>query len=220
MMANFAPSPSRLNRSTIVLQLSARFAFESLADDPDLIPDARPLPLVCASMVSPRILPTMTIDPLEFCSVIGTFATGVTVMTAAAGDELQGMTANAVTSLSLDPVMMLVCVSRNAHTHRIVGVGGAFAVNILGAHQEKVSQLFAKKAAPERGKLRGQPFHLGKTGAPVLEDCLAFIECRVATVLEGGDHSIFLGEVVDMGIVKEGEPLLFYRARYRTLSSS
>lgn len=160
----------------------------------------------------------MTVDPLEYRSIIGSFATGVTVITTAAGDEMQGMTANAVTSLSLDPVMLLICVDRASHTHRILEAGGAFTVNILGEHQEDVSRLFAKKAEPQRGTLRGQDFRIGKTGAPVLEDCLAFIECRVAEVHSGGDHTIFLGEVVDLGIVNDGKPLLFFRAGYRTLA--
>ena len=161
----------------------------------------------------------MAVDPQEFRSVMGSFATGVTVITAAAGDELQGMTANAVASLSLDPLLMLICIDRTSHTHRVLQAGGAFAVNVLGAHQEDVSRLFAKKAEPERGSLRGQPFRLGKAGAPVLEDALAYVECRIVETHSGGDHTIFIGEVVDVGVAEDVEPLLFYRAQYRTLSS-
>jgi flavin reductase (DIM6/NTAB) family NADH-FMN oxidoreductase RutF len=160
----------------------------------------------------------VAIDPLEYRSIIGSFATGVTVITAAADGEMQGMTANAITSLSLDPVMLLICVDRSSHTHRILEAGGAFTVNILGEHQQDVSRLFARKAEPERGTLRGQPFRIGKTGAPVLEDCLAFIECRVAEVHSGGDHTIFLGEVIDLGVVKDVPPLLFFRGGYRSLA--
>ena len=160
----------------------------------------------------------MSVDPLEFRSIIGSFATGVTVITSAAGDELQGMTANAVTSLSLDPVMLLICVDKGSHTHDILERGGVFAVNILGDHQEDVSRLFAKRAEPEMGTLRGLPFRRGETGAPLLEDCLAFMECRVSSVLDGGDHSIFLGEVVNQGVVSEGRPLVFFRGKYRGLT--
>lgn len=159
----------------------------------------------------------MAIDSLEFRSIIGHFATGVTVITTAAGDEFQGMTANAVSSLSLDPVMILICVEKTNHTHRVLEEGGVFTVNILGEHQEAVSRIFAKRAEPEIGTLRGQPFAIGKTGAPRLEDCLAFLECRVADVLDGGDHSIFLGEVVDEGVVNDVKPLMFYRGRYTAL---
>jgi flavin reductase (DIM6/NTAB) family NADH-FMN oxidoreductase RutF len=160
----------------------------------------------------------VTVDPQEFRSIIGHFATGVTVITAAAGDELQGMTANAVASLSLDPLMLLICVDKTTHTHRILDEGGAFTVNILGEHQEEVSRLFARSAPPERGALRGQAFRIGKTGAPVLKDSLAYIECRVTEVHTGGDHTIFLGEVVDAGVVRDVAPLLFFRGQYRALA--
>ena len=90
-------------------------------------------------------------------------------------------------------------------------------MNVLGEHQESVSRIFAKKGEPETGTLRGQAFRLGETGAPILEDCLAFVECRVASVLDGGDHSIFLGRVVSEGVVEEMRPLLFYRGGYHTL---
>jgi flavin reductase (DIM6/NTAB) family NADH-FMN oxidoreductase RutF len=157
-------------------------------------------------------------DQLEFRSLIGNFATGVTVITAAAGDELQGMTANAFTSLSLDPLMVLICVDKASHTHRILTAGRAFCVNILASNQADVSRLFAKKAPPERGSLRGEAFRIGETGAPVLKECLAYLECRIAEELPGGDHTIFLGEVVDAAVVKEGEPLIFFRAQYRELA--
>lgn len=160
----------------------------------------------------------MTVDPLEFRSVIGHFATGVAVITTAAGEEMQGMTANAITSLSLEPTMILVCVEKITHTHGLLGRSGVFAVNILAMHQEDVSRLFAKRAEPEINSLRGQRFVIGESGAPVLEDCLAYLECRVADVLDGGDHSIFLGEVVAAGVVSEGAPLVFYRGGYRTLA--
>jgi 3-hydroxy-9,10-secoandrosta-1,3,5(10)-triene-9,17-dione monooxygenase reductase component len=91
-------------------------------------------------------------------------------------------------------------------------------VNILGQHQEEVSRLFAKRAAPEIGSLRGVNFRFGESGAPVLEDSLAYIECRVEDVLSGGDHSIFIGAVLDAAMVHEGKPLIFYRGAYHALS--
>jgi flavin reductase (DIM6/NTAB) family NADH-FMN oxidoreductase RutF len=160
----------------------------------------------------------VSVDPQEFRNIIGHFATGVTVITTAAGDRLHGMTANAVTSLSLDPVMLLVCVDKTTYTHGVLAESAIFAVNILGKHQEAVSRVFAKRGEPEAGSLRGQAYTIGRTGAPVLDDCLASIECRVAEVFEGGDHSIFLGEVVAQAVRSELEPLLFYRGKYRTLA--
>lgn len=160
----------------------------------------------------------MSVDPLEFRSIIGHFGTGVTVITTAANGDLQGMTANAVTSLSLDPTMILICVEKNTHTHGVLDRGGVFAVNILADHQEEISRLFARRSEPEHGTLRGVPFVTGVTGAPLLEDCLAYLECRVAERLEGGDHSIFIGEVVAASVVTETEPLIFYRGKYRGLA--
>ena len=162
----------------------------------------------------------MSVDPLEFRSIIGHFPTGVTVITTAAGEEMQGMTANAVASLSLDPLLVLVCIDKGTHTHRVLEAGGVFAVNILGEHQEEVSRLFARRAEPEIGSLRGQRFTLGQTGAPILEDCLAYLECRVAYVHEGGDHSIFLGEVADGRVVRDVAPLVFYRGKYHGLKDA
>ena len=141
----------------------------------------------------------------------------MTVITAAFEGQLHGMTANAVTSLSLEPPMVLICVARTAHTHGLLERSRAFAVNILGEHQEAVSRLFAQVAAPEPGRLQGMGFTIGRTGSPVLEDCVAYIECHVTEVVEGGDHSIFLGEVVAEGVMADAPPLIFYRGQYRSL---
>lgn len=160
----------------------------------------------------------MAVDPFEFRTTIGHFATGVTVITTCDGDRLHGMTANAVSSLSLDPVMVLVCVDKTTHAHPVISDSGVFAVNILGEHQEALSRVFAKKGEPEVGSLRGQAYRRGSTGVPILADCLAFIECRVKSVLDGGDHSIFLGEVVSEGVENpDVKPLLFYRGGYHSL---
>jgi flavin reductase (DIM6/NTAB) family NADH-FMN oxidoreductase RutF len=160
----------------------------------------------------------VSVDPLEYRSVIGHFATGVTVITTAAGEEMQGMTANAITSLSLDPTMILVCVEKTTHTHGVLERSGVFAVNILASDQEEVSRIFAKRAEPEINSLRGQRFTIGESGAPLLENCLAHLECRVAQVFEGGDHSIFIGEVVAAAVLEEASPLIFYRGGYRSLA--
>ena len=160
----------------------------------------------------------MAVDPLEFRTIIGHFATGVTVITTCDGDKLHGMTANAVSSLSLAPVMVLICVDKTTHAHDVISAGGVFVVNILGEHQETLSRVFAKKGEPEVGSLRGQPYRVGETGAPILADCLAFIECRVANTLDGGDHTIFLGSVVSEGVENDNvKPLLFYRGGYHTM---
>jgi len=128
------------------------------------------------------------------------------------------MTANAVTSLSLEPPMVLVCIDKNAHAHDLLERGGSFVVNILGEHQEHVSRLFALSEEPESGRLRGLAYRIGRTGAPVLTDCVAYLECRVRDVAEGGDHSVFMGEVVDQAVVNDVAPLLFFRGLYRRVA--
>lgn len=162
----------------------------------------------------------MAVDPFEFRTIMGHFATGVTVITTREGDRLHGMTANAVSSLSLDPVMLLICVEKTTHAHDIIQASGVFAVNILTERQEALSRLFAKKSEPEVNSLRGQAYSMGAaTGSPIIADCLAYMECRVRQVLDGGDHSIMLGEVVGEGVMNDDlQPLLFFRGGYRSLA--
>jgi len=155
----------------------------------------------------------------DFRRVIGRFATGVTIVTSRLGEELHGMTANAVSSLSLEPMLALVCVDRTADTHDIIARSGAFVLNILREEQEELSRHFADKATEGAHRLDAVPHRFGETGAPILEDCLAYLECRVAQELPGGDHTIFVGEVVAAGEpAQDARPLLFYRGRYRRLA--
>lgn len=157
-------------------------------------------------------------DQDEFRKALGQFATGVTIITAMSGGEPAGVAANSFTSVSLDPPLVLFCVARTSSTWPKIEQARKFAVNILGEHQESVSRVFAKRGEPEKGSLRGQGFTIGETGAPILTGCLAFLECRVAEKLEGGDHSIFLGEVVHQGVEEEMRPLVFFRGGYHNLA--
>jgi flavin reductase (DIM6/NTAB) family NADH-FMN oxidoreductase RutF len=157
----------------------------------------------------------MPIDAARYRQLIGHFATGVTVITTAYDGWLHGMTANAVTSVSLNPLLLLVCVDHAAHAHEQVEKAGAFAVNILAEEQEDISRLFAATAEPEQRSLRGAPYHFGPNGSPVLDEVLAYIECRVVDRAQGGDHTIFIGEVLDGEIEREVAPLIFFRGGYR-----
>jgi flavin reductase len=129
--------------------------------------------------------------------VMGQFATGVTVLTAA-GEQPHGMTANAVTSVSLDPPMVLCCVAHTARLHKAIVAAGAFGVSVLGADQEDVARYFADRERPSGAEqfecmdcFPGQ-----HTGAPLLAGSLAWLECELSEVYPGGDHSIFLGSVL------------------------
>jgi flavin reductase (DIM6/NTAB) family NADH-FMN oxidoreductase RutF len=157
---------------------------------------------------------TMPVDPMEFRRALGCFATGVTVITVRdEGGKPRGMTANAFSSLSLEPPLVLVCVDHKSDTFPVIGTASAFAVNILGEDQRELSQRFARKG---EDKFDGVAHHDGDCGAPVIDGALAVIECLVEEAHEAGDHTIFIGNVqrVEHG---PGKPLLFFRGNYASL---
>jgi flavin reductase (DIM6/NTAB) family NADH-FMN oxidoreductase RutF len=158
------------------------------------------------------------IDADAYRKVMSNFATGVTVVTTAVDGKLHGFTANAVTSVSLDPLLFLVCVDKKANAHGELGKAKHFGVSVLAAHQTDTSNVFAKTGLPEEGTLRGVPFHRGDTGVPLLDDCMACLECEVTEFLEGGDHTIVIGRVVHGCVASDADPLLFFRGRYRRLA--
>ncbi|GGG62026.1 flavin reductase family protein [Paenibacillus radicis (ex Gao et al. 2016)] len=157
-------------------------------------------------------------DAMNWRSTMGKFATGVTVITTVdeAGNPL-GMTANAFTSLSLDPPMVLICVDNKSDTLTKLLASNKYGVNILADHQEPLSRAFARKGGSE--KFEGIAYSTGETGVPVLSGCLVSVECIVKEAVQGGDHMILLGEGVR--IHEEAsvtEPLLFYRGKYEKLN--
>jgi flavin reductase (DIM6/NTAB) family NADH-FMN oxidoreductase RutF len=152
------------------------------------------------------------LGPDRFRSVMGHFATGVTVVTVATGDGPVGMTANAVCSLSLEPLLLLVCFDNAARTLPAVRENGRFGVNVLGAGQEDLARLFASKR-PEREKFAGVA-HTVHDGIPVIEGVLAWVGCRLERLIPGGDHTIGIG-AVEAAEAGRGEPLLWLRGSYR-----
>ena len=149
--------------------------------------------------------------PELFREVFGRFATGVAVITSAGPAGAGGMTANALCSLSLDPLLALVCFENDARTLPIVREAGRFAVNVLGAYQEAIARVFASKL-PESEKLDGVG-HRYEQGMPVIDGSLAWAVCDLRERMPGGDHTIAIGEVTSLGL-GEGEPLLWYSGRY------
>ncbi len=150
-------------------------------------------------------------DPELFREVFGRFATGVAVVTSAAASGSGGMTANAVCSLSLEPLLALVCFENNARTLPIVREAERFGVNVLAAHQEEVARMFASKM-PESEKLDAVAHHY-RRGVPIIEGALSWVACELRELIAGGDHTIAIGEVVSMGL-GEGDPLLWYAGQY------
>ena len=153
------------------------------------------------------------IDPSEFRRVMGHFATGVTVVTARTPDgALCGLTVNAFASVSLEPTLVLICIEKEADSHDCLLAAGAFAVNVLDERRgESLSRRFATFGL--RDKFLGVAFRQEWSGAPVLEDALAWLDCRVAELIPGGDHTVVLGEVIRAD-AREGTPLVYYRGGY------
>jgi flavin reductase (DIM6/NTAB) family NADH-FMN oxidoreductase RutF len=153
------------------------------------------------------------LDPAHFRSVMGHFATGVTVVTVATRGGPVGMTANAVTSLSLEPLLLLVAFDNEARTLPAVQATGRFGVNILAAGQADLARVFASKT-DERRKFDGIA-HAVHDGIPVIEGSLAWVGCRLERLIEAGDHTIGIG-AVESAEAGTGEPLVWFRGVYRT----
>ena len=155
-------------------------------------------------------------DAKELRRVMGMFATGVTVLTTRdASGRPYGLTANAVTSLSLDPPLLIICIDKRAETHPHFFDSRCFVVNILSEDQEDLSTHFAKSGGEKFGSL---PYSVNQDGVPVLEGTLAQVECRIVETHEGGDHVIHIGEVRHAE-VRGGRPLLFFQGKYRQLTA-
>ena len=157
----------------------------------------------------------MSLNQLDFRKAMGSFATGVTVITIDDGGEVHGMTANAFTSVSLDPMLVLVCVDHRARTHAYLHSRKRFGVNVLASHQKPISEYYAKSVERhQNAEAIGACFERTQHGTPVLQDALAYLECRLHTSQDAGDHTIFIAEVEHV-VVRDGEPLLFARGKYR-----
>ncbi len=146
---------------------------------------------------------------------IGRFATGVAVVTARSTEGPVGMTANALCSLSLEPLLLLVCIDNAARTLAPIQSSGRFAVNVLRAEQHELADAFASKERKQDHFADGT-WRLHQ-GVPVLERSLAWLVCDVRELHPGGDHTIGIGAVTDMWQDAEGRPLVWYEGRYGTL---
>lgn len=153
-------------------------------------------------------------DPRSLRTVLGSFATGVVVVTAATPDGPVGMTVNSFTSVSLEPPVVLFCAAHSSRTYPHIQRAGAFAANILSRSQEDVSATFATKGEDRFAEVDAETH---STGAPILADTMAYLDCRIIDRIDRGDHVIVLGEVVSAGVQKddEPEPLLFFRGSYQ-----
>jgi flavin reductase (DIM6/NTAB) family NADH-FMN oxidoreductase RutF len=150
-----------------------------------------------------------------FKQALRRWASGVTILTSKANGEIHGMTVSAFTSVSASPPLVLVCTNTSSTTHAVIHAGGVFGVNVLAAGQDELSSRFA--FGDQTTRFEGVTFREGKTGVPLLEGCLAQMECRVRSAHLEGTHAIYIGEVLDVSVI-EGEPLLYFDGGYRALA--
>jgi 3-hydroxy-9,10-secoandrosta-1,3,5(10)-triene-9,17-dione monooxygenase reductase component len=155
------------------------------------------------------------VNDSDFRDACSRFATGVCVVTSSGAEGPSGMTANAVTSLSLEPPLMIVCFAQTARTLAAVQQSGRFGVHFLSHEQEDVAARFASKM-PEAAKFEGLDWE-ERDGVPALGGCLAGMACTVRDLLPGGDHLVGVGEVTSLWM-RAGDPLVFYRGDYWALS--
>ncbi|MEV6741342.1 flavin reductase family protein [Streptomyces sp. NPDC051104] len=161
---------------------------------------------------------TTELDRNGMRRVLGRFTTGVTVVTTG-GAKPHGMTANSFTSVSLSPPLVLICVLREAAMHEAVLDRKSFAISVLSAQQEDLARYFADRRRP-RGVQQFAPIEWSPgrfTGSPIVGGALSWLECSLTATYEGGDHSIFVGEVLDMGLQDEEDALLFYNGGFHDL---
>ena len=153
-------------------------------------------------------------DSREIRDIIGHFATGVTVVTTrdGAGSPF-GLTVNAFTSLSLNPPLVVVCIDKAAQCYSCFEESKVFAVNVLSEDQEELSRRFATKGIEKFGEIK---WHRGENNVPLLDGSIGTIECKIVNSYEGGDHTIYLGEIVSANAT-EDRPLLFFKGKYHRL---
>lgn len=156
----------------------------------------------------------MPIDDAQFKLAMSHFASGVTIVTTEHEGRPYGMTVASFASLSLHPPLVLVCVEKAVKTHDAIAGSGAFGVSILAQSQQEVSGRFASK---REDKFDGVPVTRGELNVPLIDGATCTLECRVHAQVPGGDHTIFVGEVVDARTNDGGTPLVYYRSAYREL---
>lgn len=163
-------------------------------------------------------MPVPTVNVSTFRKAMGSFPTGVTVVTVASSDSnMHGITVNSFSSVSLDPMLVLVCLNERSRGVSLIARAEAFVVNVLSAGQEAVSRWFANRDRPAGAAMfDGVPFEPGITGCPVLVDATASFECQLRQSHRAGDHLIVLGEVVALVHRPQLEPLIFHAGSYKS----
>ena len=159
----------------------------------------------------------MSVSPKLFRNTLAKFCTGVTIVTTKNQEGMHGLTVNAFTSVSLDPPLILVCILKNGFSHSTLCECETFVVNILSLEQKELSDRFANPALDSEERFRDLSFQVSENGVPILAGNLGHLECRVVNLFEGGDHTIFIGQVENGDFSEGKQPLLFYDSGYAYL---
>ncbi len=159
----------------------------------------------------------MALDPAAYKDVLSRFASGVTVVTTLCDGQRHGLTVSAFCSVSVTPPRVMVCLGNDTDSKPLVERAGIFAVHILGSGHAELGLRFAKMGADPRDPFEGLSVRPESTGAPILDDCMAWLDCRVDQAFEAGDHTIFVGTVEGAGFNAAHEPILYYRRAWRVL---
>lgn len=158
-------------------------------------------------------------DRRRLRAMMARFATGVTVVAARHGPFLAGMTANAIASISVDPPLMMASLGRRSETHAAIIGAHAFAISVLSDEQRDLAECFAQPTTADKLKrFCDAPWHEAETGSPILAAAIAYFDCRLVERHAGGDHTIFVGEIVAAGYETDAEPLVWFGSRYRRLA--
>lgn len=160
----------------------------------------------------------MPIDADEFKAAMALRASGVSIVTARAGDEVHGMTMTDFAGVSLAPPLALICADKSANTLKVIQKGGNFAINLLAAGQDALSNKFASKKE-EWTRFDGLSCGRAATGAPLIPGAIASLDCRVVAQHDAGDHVLVVGQI-EAFVRGEGEPLLYFRGGYRGLAGA
>jgi flavin reductase (DIM6/NTAB) family NADH-FMN oxidoreductase RutF len=160
----------------------------------------------------------MAIDSQIFRATLSQWASGVTIVTSLHNGQHVGITASSFSSVSLEPPRVLICVAKRLYTHKVIEESQVFAVNILSAAQQEWGMLFAGKVPEGLDRFAGIEIFTAETGSPLLPDVLGWLDCRLSAAYDGGDHTIFVGDVVVASAVDIGDPILYYNRHWRRLA--
>jgi flavin reductase (DIM6/NTAB) family NADH-FMN oxidoreductase RutF len=157
-------------------------------------------------------------DDIQFRKVMARFVTGVTIVTSRAGKEVHGMTCNAFCSISIAPLSVIVSLTKNTRTERLIEKGAVFAVNVLSESQTELSDRFAgRHKNKEEDRFEGIQWTTVITGAPIFEGIQAYLDCNLMKTFDGGTHTLYLGEVLAAQADDSKRPLIYFQSQYMSI---